>query len=212
MTPTRLKRLSLLEQVGLLDGERIAEAIRQGALSLAARSMIYGAIAPAAVKDLPVAVYQTWRANSGSLVWDGGTQSLTARVLSLSEEQDAALAGINAERRSRCYPGRLTVTLSGLADLALDLRDSDDRQNIAGLGTQAARALQQGSTQSFQFRDADNVQHSLSEAQASELAAAVEAYISTVFEAAWTHKDQIASYGDLSTLSAHDATSGWRSA
>ena len=164
---------------------------------------------PSEAFEIPEETWKAWRNGSGTLAWDQPTQTLVPYQPTLQESQGNALEDIDAERYRRCYPGRLTVTVTGIGDLPIDLRSTEDRSNLAGLGARARYQIQLGQQLGLLFRDADNAEYTLDVAQAAELAFAVEDHIQQVYQTAWDHKQQILAFSDAQAVQGYDLTANW---
>lgn len=95
---------------------------------------------------------------------------------------------VTAERERRLKAGTV-ITLAGYGNIAVQGRQQDMISYMA-LRDQARTLAANGETQSvLQFRDRDNVMHSLTPQQVIDLVGAGQAYASDVFAASWVLKD-----------------------
>lgn len=119
-----------------------------------------------------------------------------AAVERAQAERDAILAEraareyreeVHAERARRIREGK-TVTLAGHPDpVVLQGRD-EDRANLSDLFNVAQALKAAGSTDTIDFRDRDNVIHTLTPDQIIELFLAGSSYVSACYRASWDLK------------------------
>jgi len=94
---------------------------------------------------------------------------------------------VNAERTRRLgLP--LPVTVTGIGTFAVDMTDQS-RANITGLTVLAQLRLAQGDTGIMtSFRDADNVDHDITPAQAIEMGVQAAEHVDVLYKASWAIK------------------------
>lgn len=107
---------------------------------------------------------------------------------------------IDAERERR---NTLPIAYGG----SLFDADATALRNIAGWQTQlaAGAVLPEG----FVWRDADNVDHPADAAFLNGLGAAITLRGTALYQAAWTHKANIAALTDIDAIIGYDVTANW---
>lgn len=115
-------------------------------------------------------------------VWEGDGNTIPAYQPPAPDEDD-----INIERQRRiALP--LTVTITGGGTFAADMSDQS-RANIAGLTTLAMILSGQGQTTTMTtFRDADNVDHSVTPAQAIQIGVQAALHVDALYKKSWALK------------------------
>lgn len=96
-------------------------------------------------------------------------------------------AAVDAERDRRIALG-FTVTMSDNSSFPVQTRDETDFRNITGLSTAALALLGQGSTATMVFRDAVNVNHTLTLADVISLGLQVAAGMEAIYTKSWALK------------------------
>jgi|GEM_PF-809524 len=96
-------------------------------------------------------------------------------------------AEVNDERTRRLgLP--LPVTVTGIGTITIDMTDQS-RANITGLTVLAQLRLAQGDTGVMtSFRDADNVDHDITPAQAIEMGVQAAEHVDVLYKASWAIK------------------------
>lgn len=94
---------------------------------------------------------------------------------------------VNTERERRIAAGA-TVTVTGAGDIPVQGRDVDVR-NLQGLGLAALARVSAGDTATITvFRDAGNVDHSLTPPQVLELVQRAAGVVEAIIQASWVIK------------------------
>lgn len=97
-------------------------------------------------------------------------------------------AAVNLERDRRIEAGRAFALAGGVSVRVSG--DATTKENLQGFAFGAQLRIAQGDIETLvDWRDADNVVHSLTPPQVLELWQKGAAYMSAVFKAAWTMKD-----------------------
>ncbi len=95
----------------------------------------------------------------------------------------------------------------------IQLRDERDLLNVNAVAAGGTALVVGGDSETMvAFRDAEDVTHTLTGAQATEFGLAVMKWVSDHYATAWAHKDSLqtlADAGDLAGLEAYDITQGW---
>ncbi len=117
--------------------------------------------------------------NPGLRRWDGETVvAYDPPPVPITHED------VNAERRHRILAGRI---ISGVHVTGSD----EDARNLANLAQLAKMRIDGGDTDTLTvFRDADNVDHSLTPTQIVEIWTASVEYVSALYAAGWALKAQ----------------------
>jgi hypothetical protein len=105
----------------------------------------------------------------------------------LAADQADRAAGVNAERDRRLAAGS-TVTVSGYGDVPLQGR-AVDQTNLIALEVTAMQLVAAALDVPMDFRDADNVMHTLTPAQMLEMARLGKQAAAAIYAAAWALKD-----------------------
>lgn len=110
-------------------------------------------------------------------------------VVDMTPEEIAALPGVTPTKddvnneRDRRVLLRKTVTIAGIGLVTVDINNGG-RQNIGDLGTAAIAKTLASDTSPINFRDADNNDHVMTNAQVIEMGLLVTEQISAIFDAA----------------------------
>ena len=96
-------------------------------------------------------------------------------------------AQIDAERDRRLRAGQI-ITVTGYGDVAIQGRQQD-MVTYANLAMRAAQRVQAGDTTPMQFRDRDDVIHSLTPAEMVELMNKAGEAATQIYAASWVLKD-----------------------
>jgi hypothetical protein len=120
-------------------------------------------------------------------MWKATDATIVTAEQKATDAADALRAAVNAERERRIAAGA-TVTVTGAGDIPVQGRDVDVR-NLQGLGLGALARVSTGDTTTITtFRDADNVDHSLTPPQVLELVQQASAVAEAIIQASWTIK------------------------
>lgn len=103
---------------------------------------------------------------------------------------------VTAERDRRTRLGH-TVSLSSGKTFTVQTRDEVDFRNISGLGTVGIVRQSAGNTTAIVFRDADDVDQTLTPAEAIEMAMKVAGKVDAIYKASWALKDMPAIPADF---------------
>lgn len=160
--------------------------------------------------EISQTVWQAWLADTVEQVWDSnlnaGAGGLVPRVIPLEELRSQRISAVQTLREENMKPGSMSVDVGSGRLIPVDIREDRDFRNIQGLVT----AAQVGGGP-FQFRDANDLTHSLSDTEMMALGLSVQSHVSAVYAAAWIHKDALADLADKPSVEAYDITSGWPS-
>jgi len=113
----------------------------------------------------------------------------------LADVQTRRSAEVNEERDRRLYAGSV-VAVTGYGNVPLQGRPND-QTNLIALEVSAMQLVAAGLTVPINFRDAENVMHSLTPAQMLELAQKGKQAASAIYAAAWALKDGAAIPADF---------------
>lgn len=125
---------------------------------------------------------------------------LQARIL----EVDALRTSKIAAGKPHTFPDGTTGTVQ--------LRHERDSVNINAVTTAGTALVAAGSDDTVAFRDAEDVTHTLTGAEAVQFGLAVMQWMTAHYAAAWAHKDAIrllAHGTDLAALADYDIHTGW---
>lgn len=119
------------------------------------------------------------------------------------------LAAVDAERDARIARGKPHTFADGTTG-TVQLRHERDRVNINAVATAGTALVAAGSTDTVSFRDAEDVTHTLTGAEAVQFGLAVMQWVSAHYAAAWAHKDAIkALQAAGEDIAGYDLSQGW---
>lgn len=143
--------------------------------------------------------------------WPAVAMPPEARQGVIATQLQVQLAAIDAERERRIAQGKPHTFADGTSG-TVQLRHERDRTNVNALATAGTALVTAGSADAVSFRDAEDVTHAMTGAEAVQFGLAVMHWVSAHYAAAWTHKDALkalASRDDLDALLAYDLAQGW---
>lgn len=89
-------------------------------------------------------------------------------------------------------------------------RDLTDHRNIQANGSAAQMYLLAGHPEAeMQFRDTEDVVHTLTAQQMAEMCSYVMGYGQAIYSASWAHKTAIDALETVEAVEAYDVTTGW---
>jgi hypothetical protein len=103
------------------------------------------------------------------------------------QEIDITRASVNAERDRR-LENKYAVTLPGPIVVQVHM-NKQSLVNLHELATMARLLIAKGDSRTTTYRDADNVNHSLTPTQLTEVFLAVNLQVQSIWEASWLIKD-----------------------
>lgn len=119
------------------------------------------------------------------------------------------LAAVDAERDARIARGKPHRFPDGTTG-TVQLRHERDSVNINAVATAGAALVAAGSDSTVAFRDAEDVTHTLTGAEAVQFGLAVMQWVSAQYAAAWAHKDAIkAKQAASEDIAGYDLSQGW---
>lgn len=134
-----------------------------------------------------------------------------AQAAARARQLEAVLSGVDAERDARIARGKPHTFPDGTTG-TVQLRHERDSVNINAVATAGTALVAAGSDGTVAFRDAEDVTHTLTGAEAVQFGLAVMQWVSAHYAAAWAHKDAIrllAHGTDLAALADYDIQTGW---
>ena len=134
----------------------------------------------------------------------------SAREALLQAQQlRARLAAIDAERDARIARGKPHTFPDGTTG-TVQLRHERDTVNVNAVATAGTALVAAGSEGTVAFRDAEDVTHTLTGAEAVQFGLAVMQWVSAHYAAAWAHKDAIkAKQAAGEDIAGYDLSQGW---
>ena len=111
-------------------------------------------------------------------------------TLQQADQLRERLAAIDAERDARIARGKPHTFPDGTTG-TVQLRHERDSVNINAVATAGTALVAAGSDGTVAFRDAEDVTHTLTGAEAVQFGLAVMQWVSAHYAAAWAHKDAI---------------------
>jgi len=145
-----------------------------------------------------------------------GAPSVSGNVVEIVESAvDIPLENAQAQARTTVNNKRVGILVQNVlapfpgGDAPVQVRDDRDIQNINGVATAALAAVLASSGTTFKFRDANDVTHTLTAAEAITMASTVLSKLTAVYDHSWTLKDDIENAADLTALRAIDLETGW---
>ena len=113
-----------------------------------------------------------------------------AQAAARARQLEVALSGVDAERDARIARGKPHTFPDGTTG-TVQLRHERDSVNINAVATAGTALVAAGSDGTVAFRDAEDVTHTLTGAEAVQFGLAVMQWVSAHYAAAWAHKDAI---------------------
>ena len=132
-------------------------------------------------------------------------------VMQQAQQLRERLAGVDAERDARIARGKPHPFPDGTTG-TVQLRHERDTVNVNAVATAGTALVAVGSADTVSFRDAEDVTHTLTGAEAVQFGLAVMQWVSAHYAAAWAHKDAIralADRGDVQAVADYDIQTGW---
>jgi len=129
---------------------------------------------------------------------------------SLTQAQAAKLAAIEAERDRRIALG-VTVTFPD-GQALVQTRDETDIRNASGIASSGLAMVVTGQAGTLVYRDAANVLHSMTPAQAIQFGFEVAAAIQAVYTQSWGAKAAVAALTTPGAVLGYDVVANWPSA
>ena len=132
-----------------------------------------------------------------------------AQAAARARQLEAVLSGVDAERDTRIARGKPHTFPDGTTG-TVQLRHERDSVNINAVATAGTALVAAGSNGTVAFRDAEDVTHTLTGAEAVQFGLAVMQWVSTHYAAAWAHKDAIkALQAAGEDIAGYDLSQGW---
>ena len=130
-------------------------------------------------------------------------------TLQQADQLRERLAAIDAERDARIARGKPHTFPDGTTG-TVQLRHERDSVNINAVATAGTALVAAGSDGTVAFRDAEDVTHTLTGAEAVQFGLAVMQWVSAHYAAAWAHKDAIkALQAAGEDITGYDLSRGW---
>ncbi len=130
-------------------------------------------------------------------------------TLQQADQLRERLAAIDAERDARIARGKPHTFADGTTG-TVQLRHERDSVNINAVATAGTALVAAGSNGTVAFRDAEDVTHTLTGAEAVQFGLAVMQWVSAHYAAAWAHKDAIkALQAAGEDITGYDLSQGW---
>ena len=130
-------------------------------------------------------------------------------TLQQADQLRERLAAIDAERDARIARGKPHTFPDGTTG-TVQLRHERDSVNINAVATAGTALVAAGSDGTVAFRDAEDVTHTLTGAEAVQFGLAVMQWVSAQYAAAWAHKDAIkAKQAASEDIAGYDLSQGW---
>lgn len=118
-------------------------------------------------------------------------------------------AAVDAERDARITRGKPHIFPDGTTG-TVQLRHERDLVNVNAVVTAGMALVAAGSDGTAAFRDAEDVTHTLTGAEAVQFGLAVMQWVSAHYAAAWAHKDALkAMQAAGEDISGYDLSQGW---
>lgn len=132
-----------------------------------------------------------------------------AQAAARARQLEAVLSGVDAERDVRIARGKPHRFPDGTTG-TVQLRHERDSVNINAVATAGTALVAAGSDGTVAFRDAEDVTHTLTGAEAVQFGLAVMQWVSAHYAAAWAHKDAIkALQAAGEDIAGYDLSQGW---
>ena len=132
-----------------------------------------------------------------------------AQAAARARQLEVALSGVDAERDVRIARGKPHRFPDGTTG-TVQLRHERDSVNINAVATAGTALVAAGSDSTVAFRDAEDVTHTLTGAEAVQFGLAVMQWVSAQYAAAWAHKDAIkAKQAAGEDIAGYDLSQGW---
>ena len=132
-----------------------------------------------------------------------------AQAAARARQLEAVLSGVDAERDARIARGKPHTFPDGTTG-TVQLRHERDSVNINAVATAGTALVAAGSDGTVAFRDAEDVTHTLTGAEAVQFGLAVMQWVSAHYAAAWAHKDAIkALQAAGEDIAGYDLSQGW---
>ena len=132
-----------------------------------------------------------------------------AQAAARARQLEAVLSGVDAERDVRIARGKPHRFPDGTTG-TVQLRHERDSVNINAVATAGTALVAAGSDGTVAFRDAEDVTHTLTGAEAVQFGLAVMQWVSAHYTAAWAHKDAIkALQAAGEDIAGYDLSQGW---
>lgn len=132
-----------------------------------------------------------------------------AQAAARARQLEAVLSGVDAERDVRIARGKPHRFPDGTTG-TVQLRHERDSVNINAVATAGTALVAAGSDSTVAFRDAEDVTHTLTGAEAVQFGLAVMQWVSAHYAAAWAHKDAIkAMQAAGEDIAGYDLSQGW---
>ena len=132
-----------------------------------------------------------------------------AQAAARARQLEVALSGVDAERDARIAQGKPHTFPDGTTG-TVQLRHERDSVNINAVATAGTALVAAGSDSTVAFRDAEDVTHTLTGAEAVQFGLAVMQWVSAHYAAAWAHKDAIkALQAAGEDIAGYDLSQGW---
>lgn len=132
-----------------------------------------------------------------------------AQAAARARQLEVALSGVDAERDVRIARGKPHRFPDGTTG-TVQLRHERDSVNINAVATAGTALVAAGSDSTVAFRDAEDVTHTLTGAEAVQFGLAVMQWVSAHYAAAWAHKDAIkAMQAAGEDIAGYDLSQGW---
>lgn len=138
-----------------------------------------------------------------NVIWQNGDpmpSKITLDGMALPFYQDLVCNNIDVKRNQ--------VLTGGYTDAGSILWDTgqEDIQNLAGVCTLIACGA---ITSSVTWRDANNVNHTLTPTELITLAGGMAVFTQTVYGVGWYHKANVNALTDVASVLAYDFSAGW---
>ena len=122
---------------------------------------------------------------------------------------EAVLSQVDVERDARIARGKPHPFPDGTTG-TVQLRHERDTVNVNAVATAGTALMAAGSSDTVSFRDAEDVTHTLTGAEAVQFGLAVMQWVSAHYAAAWAHKDAIkALQAAGEDIAGYDLSQGW---
>ena len=132
-----------------------------------------------------------------------------AQAAARARQLEVALSGVDAERDARIARGKPHTFPDGTTG-TVQLRHERDSVNINAVATAGTALVAAGSDGTVAFRDAEDVTHTLTGAEAVQFGLAVMQWVSAHYAAAWAHKDAIKAMQTAGEdIAGYDLSQGW---
>lgn len=130
-------------------------------------------------------------------------------TLEQAQQLRERLTAVDAERDARIARGKPHTFPDGTTG-TVQLRHERDSVNINAVATAGTALVAAGSEGTVAFRDAEDVTHTLTGAEAVQFGLAVMQWVSAHYAAAWAHKDAIKAMQTAGEdIADYDLSQGW---